>query len=83
MSKLRVEALEQPDGTAFIFNNKNLLINGGMNVLAKEVPHKQVYQTSTDGYVTVDRWTTYNSSGGTWTQSQSTDVPSAQGFDIA
>ena len=32
MSTLRVEALEQPDGTAFVFNNKNLLINGGMNV---------------------------------------------------
>jgi hypothetical protein len=25
MSTLRVEALEQPDGTAFVFNNKNLL----------------------------------------------------------
>ncbi len=24
MSKLRVEALEQPDGSAFIFNNKNI-----------------------------------------------------------
>ena len=29
MSTLRVEALEQPDGTAFVFNNKNLLINDG------------------------------------------------------
>ena len=80
MSKLRVEALEQPDGTAFIFNNKNLLINGGMNVWQRSTSQASISSTSTDGYVTVDRWTTYNSSGGTWTQSQSTDVPSAQGF---
>ena len=32
MSTLRVEALEQPDGTAFVFNNKNLLINGQMAI---------------------------------------------------
>ena len=80
MSTLRVEALEQPDGTAFIFNNKNLLINGGMNVWQRSTSQASISSTSTDGYVTVDRWTTYNNSLGTWTQSQSTDVPSAQGF---
>ena len=80
MSKLRVEALEQPDGTAFIFNNKNLLINGGMNIWQRGISATGISSTSTDGYLTADRWTTYNSSGGTWTQSQSTDVPSAQGF---
>jgi hypothetical protein len=80
MSTLRVEALEQPDGTAFIFNNKNLLINGGMNVWQRATSQASISSTSTDGYVTTDRWTTYNNSLGTWTQSQSTDVPTAQGF---
>ena len=80
MSKLRVEALEQPDGTAFVFNNKNLLINGGMNVWQRSTSQASISSTSTDGYVTADRWETYNNSLGTWTQSQSTDVPSGQGF---
>ena len=54
MSKLRVEALEQPDGTAFIFNNKNLLINGGMNIFQRSTSTS----VSTDIYSTVDRWKT-------------------------
>tara|TARA_B100002019_G_scaffold180534_1_gene155867 strand:- start:318 stop:1427 length:1110 start_codon:yes stop_codon:yes gene_type:complete len=76
MSTLRVEALEQPDGTAFVFNNKNLLINGGMNVWQRST---SISITSTN-YHSVDRWFTYLNSMGTWTQSRSTDVPSAQGF---
>ena len=80
MSKLRVEALEQPDGTAFIFNNKNLLINGQMAIWQRSISQASISSTSTDGYVTADRWQTYNNSLGTWTQSQSTDVPSGQGF---
>jgi hypothetical protein len=77
MSTLRVEALEQPDGTAFVFNNKNLLINGGMNVWQRST---SVSGITSVGYYTADR---YNSGGvglGTWTQSRSTDVPSGQGF---
>ena len=60
--------------------DKNLLINGGMNVWQRSTSQTGISSTSTDGYVTVDRWSVYNSTGGTWTQSQSTDVPSAQGF---
>ena len=77
MSTLRVEALEQPDGTAFVFNNKNLLINGGMNIWQRST---SVTGITSVGYYTADR---YNSGGtglGTWTQSRSTDVPSGQGF---
>tara|TARA_Y100000004_G_scaffold192863_1_gene254182 strand:+ start:535 stop:1611 length:1077 start_codon:yes stop_codon:yes gene_type:complete len=77
MSTLRVEALEQPDGTAFVFNNKNLLINGGMNVWQRST---SVTGITTSAYRTADRWLTSFSSMGTWTQSRSTDVPSAQGF---
>jgi len=80
MSTLRVEALEQPDGTAFVFNNKNLLINGGMNVWQRST---SVPSFSTSGYQTADRWRIGAVGGtaiGTWTLSRSTDVPSAQGF---
>jgi len=76
MSKLRVEALEQPDGTAFVFNNKNLLINGGMNVWQRSTSTS----VSTDTYSTVDRWKTSVGSMGAFTISRSTDVPSGQGF---
>jgi hypothetical protein len=76
MSTLRVEALEQPDGTAFVFNNKNLLINGGMNVWQRSTSTS----VSTDIYSTVDRFRTRVSTMGAFTISRSTDVPSAQGF---
>ena len=77
MSTLRVEALEQPDGTAFIFNNKNLLINGGMNIWQRST---SASSKTTSGYYTADRFRNTISSMGTWTFSRSTDVPSAQGF---
>ena len=76
MSTLRVEALEQPDGTAFVFNNKNLLINGGMNIFQRSTSTS----VSTDTYSTVDRWKTRVVSMGVFTISRSTDVPSGQGF---
>ena len=76
MSTLRVEALEQPDGTAFVFNNKNLFINGGMNVWQRSTSAS----VSTDTYSTVDRWKTRVVFMGAFTISRSTDVPSAQGF---
>ena len=76
MSTLRVEALEQPDGTAFVFNNKNLLINGGMNVWQRSTSAS----VSTDTYATVDRFTNSVGNMGTFTVSRSTDVPSGQGF---
>jgi hypothetical protein len=77
MSTLRVEALEQPDGTAFVFNNKNLLINGGMNVWQRSTARSS---RTTSGYWTADRYEMSITTLGSWTQSQSTDVPSAQGF---
>jgi len=77
MSTLRVEALEQPDGTAFVFNNKNLLINGGMNVWQRGT---NVTGINNYGYKSADRWLSWIYATGTWTQSRSTDVPSGQGF---
>jgi len=76
MSTLRVEALEQPDGTAFVFNNKNLLINGGMNVWQRSTSAT----ASSTGYKTVDRFQYSQNGTAAYTQSRSTDVPSGQGF---
>jgi hypothetical protein len=39
-----------------------------------------VASITSSGYYTVDRWETAPASLGTWTQSQSTDVPTGQGF---
>ena len=76
MSTLRVEALEQPDGTAFVFNNKNLLINGGMNIWQRSTSAS----VTNVGYYTADRWRSGGTGLGVFTQSRSTDVPSNQGF---
>jgi hypothetical protein len=39
-----------------------------------------VASITTTGYYTLDRWSTTLTTLGTWTQSQSTDVPTGQGF---
>lgn len=59
---------------------KNLLINGGYNIWQRST---SVTGITTSGYRTADRWLTSFSSMGTWTQSRSTDVPSAQGFSYS
>ena len=56
--------------------DKNLLINGGMNVWQRSTSAS----VSTDTYSTVDRWKTRVGNQGAFTVSRSTDVPSAQGF---
>ena len=57
--------------------NKNIIINGAMNVAQRGT--SATGKTST-GYYTSDRWKLDISSAGTWTQIQSTDVPTGQGF---
>ena len=56
--------------------DKNLLINGGMNVWQRSTSAS----VSSDTFSTVDRWTTGVGGLGVFTVSRSTDVPSAQGF---
>jgi len=56
--------------------DKNLLINGGMQIWQRSTSTS----VSTDTYSTVDRWKTRVESIGAFTISRSTDVPSAQGF---
>ena len=54
-----------------------LIINGDMSVAQRATSSTGI---TGDGYFTVDRFKNEMSSAGTWTQSQSTDVPSGQGF---
>jgi len=56
---------------------KNLIINGNMQIAQRAT---SVTGKTTGGYYTVDRWQTTITTMGTWSQSQSTDTPSGQGF---
>ena len=56
---------------------RNIVINGDMQVAQRKT---SVASITTDAYHTVDRFLTTINSLGTWTQSQSTDVPSGYGF---
>ena len=56
---------------------KNLIINGDMSLAQRGTSSSG--QTA-NGYYTIDRFSQIISGVGTWTFSQSTDVPSGQGF---
>ena len=60
-----------------VFGRRNLLINGDMQISQRATAYSGA--TGTD-YYTVDRWETALSSAGTWTLSQSTTVPTGEGF---
>ena len=60
-----------------VFGRRNLFINGDMKIAQRATAYSGA--TGTD-YYTVDRWETAMSSAGTWTISQSTTVPSGEGF---
>ncbi|MDB4716169.1 hypothetical protein OAF92_01230 [bacterium] len=61
-------------------SNRNLMTNGSMAVAQRSVSETGL--SSTNSYKTVDRYTTYISSLGTWTQSQDTDAPSGFGHSL-
>ena len=56
---------------------KNIVINGDMSIAQRATSTASI---TGNGYHTIDRYKTVISSAGTWTQSQSTTVPSGQGF---
>ena len=62
-----------PNQSAF----KNIIINGDMSLAQRATSASSL---TGSGYNTVDRFRMSASSIGTWTQSQSTDVPTGQGF---
>jgi hypothetical protein len=71
-------AITKIPAAGFTGNNfRNIIINGDMSIAQRST---SVASITTGGYLTVDRFQTILSSLGTWTQSQSTDVPTGQGF---
>ena len=72
-----------PDGSianeklSDIVNFKNIIINGDMSIAQRGTSTTGV--TTSDGYYACDRWYSQTDIG-TWTISQSTDVPTGQGF---
>jgi hypothetical protein len=56
---------------------RNIVINGDMSIAQRATSVASITAT---GYYTVDRFATAILSLGTWTQSQSTDTPTGQGF---
>jgi len=56
---------------------RNLIINGSMDLAQRST---SVASITSNGYYTVDRFDIDLNTLGTWTQSQSTDVPTGQGF---
>ena len=56
---------------------RNIIINGDMSQSQRST---SVSSITGSGYNTVDRFRTNMTTAGTWTQSQSTDVPSGEGF---
>ena len=60
-----------------IVQSKNIIINGDMSIAQRGT---SVTGNTAGGYTTVDRWNTILTTAGTYTISQSTDVPSGSGF---
>jgi hypothetical protein len=60
-----------------IVNFKNIIINGDMSIAQRST---SVAGITTSGYNALDRMRVQMGTAGTWTQSQSTDVPTGQGF---
>ena len=58
-------------------SNRNIIINGAMQISQRSA---SVTGITGDGYYTLDRWDSRINTMGTWTQSQSTDVPTGAGF---
>jgi hypothetical protein len=79
MSELKVDKVSPRTGTYVSLNtvgSKNILINGDMSIAQRSTSVASV----ATGYNTCDRWNTVQTSLGAFTQSQSTDVPTGQGF---
>jgi len=66
-----------PAGLGF----RNVIINGAMNVAQRSTSVASL-SSPAGTYNTVDRWNTYLSGAGTYTQSQSTDAPPGFGYSL-
>ena len=61
-------------------SNRNMVTNGSMQVAQRSTSETGL--SSSNAYKTIDRYTTYISSLGTWTQSQDTNAPSGFGHSL-
>jgi len=61
-------------------NFRNIIINGDMSVAQRSTSETGI---TGSGFHTIDRYGTSINTAGTWTQSQSTDVPTGQGFSYS
>ena len=80
MSELKVDKVSPRSGNYVALNtvgSKNIIINGDMSIAQRGTSESGI---TSSGYRTVDRWNSILVTLGTWTQSQSTDVPTGQGF---
>ena len=80
MSELKIDKVSPRTGNYVSLNTvgmKNIIINGDMSIAQRST---SVASISSVGYYTIDRFKLTDASSGTWTQSQSTDVPTGQGF---
>ena len=66
-----------PASTIPDVNFKNIVINGDMNIAQRAT---SVTGKTSGGYLTCDRWNVILTTAGTYSISQSTDVPTGQGF---
>ena len=64
-------------GSQTALSNRNLIINGAMQVAQRGTSSTGITSAS---YPTCDRWYFNINSAGTWTVSQSTDAPAGSGF---
>ena len=71
-------AITKIPAAGFTGNNfRNIIINGDMSIAQRGTSTASI---TTTGYYTVDRFQADVTNIGTWTQSQSTDTPTGQGF---
>jgi hypothetical protein len=71
-------AITKIPAAGFTGNNfRNIIINGDMSIAQRST---SVASITTNGYYTADRCFLGLTGAGTWTQSQSTDVPTGEGF---
>jgi len=71
-------AITKIPAAGFTGNNfRNIIINGDMSIAQRGTSTASI---TGGGYYSCDRWRFDINSQGTWTQSQSTDVPTGQGF---
>ena len=79
-AKVTANGLQDANGNSLRGGSyRNLVINGDMRIAQRSTSVSGI--TSSSGtYYTVDRFGQWLSGAGTWTHSQSTDVPTGQGF---